>query len=107
MVIRLEDDGQGIDAARITASALSKGIITEEQAGYLSAQEAVSLIFEPGFSTASEVSEVSGRGVGMDIVRSQIGRLNGIIDIQTEPGGRHSVHDPPAAYTRYYQGAAG
>ncbi|MEK3905424.1 MULTISPECIES: chemotaxis protein CheA [unclassified Paenibacillus] len=86
VVIRLEDDGQGIDAARITASALRKGIITEEQAGYLTAQEAVSLIFEPGFSTASEVSEVSGRGVGMDIVRSQIGRLNGIIDIQTEPG---------------------
>ncbi|WP_254075467.1 chemotaxis protein CheA [Paenibacillus tritici] len=86
VVIRLEDDGQGIDAAKIKASALSKGIITEEQAGYLTAQEAVSLIFEPGFSTASEVSEVSGRGVGMDIVRSQIGRLNGIIDIETEPG---------------------
>ncbi|WP_405114463.1 chemotaxis protein CheA [Paenibacillus sp. FSL K6-1217] len=86
VVIRLQDDGQGIDAARITASALSKGIITEEQAGYLTPQEAVGLIFEPGFSTASEVSEVSGRGVGMDIVRSQIGRLNGIIDIQTEPG---------------------
>ncbi|KWX80623.1 hypothetical protein AMQ84_03085 [Paenibacillus riograndensis] len=86
VVIRLEDDGQGIDAGRIKASALGKGIITEEQAGYLTAQEAVHLIFEPGFSTASAVSEVSGRGVGMDIVRSQIGRLNGIIDIETEPG---------------------
>lgn len=86
VVIRLQDDGQGIDAERIKASALGKGIITEEQAGYLTKQEAVALIFEPGFSTASEVSEVSGRGVGMDIVRSQIGRLNGIIDIETEPG---------------------
>ncbi len=86
VVIRLEDDGQGIDASKIKASALGKGIITEEQAGYLTAQEAVHLIFEPGFSTASAVSEVSGRGVGMDIVRSQIGRLNGIIDIETEPG---------------------
>lgn len=86
VVICLEDDGQGIDAGRIKASALGKGIITEEQAGYLTAQEAVHLIFEPGFSTASAVSEVSGRGVGMDIVRSQIGRLNGIIDIETEPG---------------------
>lgn len=86
VVIRLEDDGQGIDAGRIKASALGKGIITEEQAGYLTAQEAVHLVFEPGFSTASAVSEVSGRGVGMDIVRSQIGRLNGIIDIETEPG---------------------
>ncbi|MHA6534224.1 chemotaxis protein CheW [Paenibacillus sp. BAC0078] len=86
VVIRLEDDGKGIDASQIKASALGKGIITEEQAGYLTAQEAVNLIFEPGFSTASEVSDVSGRGVGMDIVRSQIGRLNGIIDIETEPG---------------------
>lgn len=86
VVIRLEDDGQGIDAGKIKASALSKGIITEEQAGYLTAQEAINLIFEPGFSTAAEVSEVSGRGVGMDIVRSQIGRLNGIIDIETVPG---------------------
>lgn len=86
VVIRLEDDGKGIDADRIKASALGKGIITEEQAGYLSVREAVNLIFEPGFSTASEVSDVSGRGVGMDIVRSQIGRLNGIIDIETEPG---------------------
>ncbi|MEK3670613.1 chemotaxis protein CheA [Paenibacillus sp. FSL R10-2771] len=86
VVIRLEDDGQGIDAGKIKASALSKGIITEEQAGFLTAQEAIHLIFEPGFSTAAEVSEVSGRGVGMDIVRSQIGRLNGIIDIETVPG---------------------
>ncbi|MNO41705.1 Chemotaxis protein CheA [compost metagenome] len=86
VVIRLEDDGQGIDAGKIKASALGKGIITEEQAGYLTTQEAVHLIFEPGFSTASQVSDVSGRGVGMDIVRSQIGRLNGIIDIETEPG---------------------
>ncbi|WP_245647857.1 chemotaxis protein CheA [Paenibacillus borealis] len=86
VVIRLEDDGQGIDAGRIKASALSKGIISEEKAGYLTDQEAIHLIFEPGFSTAAEVSEVSGRGVGMDIVRSQIGRLNGIIDIETVPG---------------------
>ncbi|MCG7375417.1 chemotaxis protein CheA [Paenibacillus sp. ACRSA] len=86
VVIRYSDDGKGIDGERIKASALSKGLITEEQASHLTEQEAVHLIFEPGFSTASSVSEVSGRGVGMDIVRSQIGRLNGIIDIDTEPG---------------------
>ncbi|UQZ32282.1 chemotaxis protein CheA [Paenibacillus sp. PK3_47] len=86
VVIRLQDDGKGIDAEKIKASALGKGIITEDQATHLTALEAVHLIFEPGFSTASEVSDVSGRGVGMDIVRSQIGRLNGIIDIETEPG---------------------
>lgn len=86
VVIRLQDDGQGIDADKIKASALDKGIITEDQASHLTPLEAVHLIFEPGFSTASVVSDVSGRGVGMDIVRSQIGRLNGIIEIDTEPG---------------------
>ncbi|MCP1421531.1 two-component system chemotaxis sensor kinase CheA [Paenibacillus xylanexedens] len=84
VVIRYSDDGKGIDGEKIKASALGKGIISEEQAARLTTQEAVHLIFEPGFSTASSVSEVSGRGVGMDIVRSQIGRLNGIIDIDTE-----------------------
>ncbi|MFX3650468.1 MAG: chemotaxis protein CheA [Paenibacillus sp.] len=86
VVIRFSDDGKGIDGEKIKASALGKGIISEEQAARLTTQEAVHLIFEPGFSTASSVSEVSGRGVGMDIVRSQIGRLNGIIDIDTEVG---------------------
>lgn len=86
VVIRFSDDGKGIDGEQIKVSALKKGLITEEQAARLNAQEAVHLIFEPGFSTASTVSDVSGRGVGMDIVRSQIGRLNGIIDIDTEVG---------------------
>lgn len=86
VVIRYSDDGKGIDGEKIKASALGKGIISEEQAARLTTQEAVHLIFEPGFSTASSVSEVSGRGVGMDIVRSQIGRLNGIIDIDTKVG---------------------
>lgn len=86
VVIRFSDDGKGIDGEKIKASAMKKGIITEEQAARLNQQEAVHLIFEPGFSTASTVSDVSGRGVGMDIVRSQIGRLNGIIDIDTEVG---------------------
>lgn len=86
VVIRFSDDGKGIDGEKIKASALKKGIITEEQAARLNEHEAVHLIFEPGFSTASTVSDVSGRGVGMDIVRSQIGRLNGIIDIDTEVG---------------------
>ncbi|PYE51214.1 histidine kinase [Paenibacillus barcinonensis] len=86
VVIRYSDDGRGIDGDKIKASALAKGIINEEQAARLNADEAVHLIFEPGFSTASTVSDVSGRGVGMDIVRSQIGRLNGIIDIDTQVG---------------------
>lgn len=68
------------------ASALRKGIITEEEAERLSDYHAICLIFRPGFSTAAAVSEVSGRGVGMDIVRNQIERLNGLIDIDSKAG---------------------
>ncbi|MCR8632463.1 chemotaxis protein CheA [Paenibacillus radicis (ex Xue et al. 2023)] len=85
VVITVEDDGAGIIPERIKASALRKGIISEEEAGRLSDHSAMYLIFQPGFSTAASVSEVSGRGVGMDIVRNQIERLNGLIDIQSTP----------------------
>lgn len=83
VVITVEDDGGGIRPDIIKQSAVRKGLITEEQAGRLTEQEAVHLIFQPGFSTASAVSEISGRGVGMDIVRNQIERLNGLISIKT------------------------
>ncbi|EGL16481.1 MULTISPECIES: chemotaxis protein CheA [unclassified Paenibacillus] len=86
VVIYVQDDGAGIDPARMIRSALEKGIITREEAGLLSEREAVELIFRPGFSTASTVSDVSGRGVGMDIVRSHIEKLNGLIDIETRLG---------------------
>ncbi|MGF7045884.1 two-component system chemotaxis sensor kinase CheA [Paenibacillus sp. DS2015] len=86
VVIYVEDDGAGIDAERMRSSALSKGIISPEEAGLLSDREAIHLIFRPGFSTASKVSDISGRGVGMDIVRSHIENLNGLIDIETELG---------------------
>jgi two-component system chemotaxis sensor kinase CheA len=83
VVITVEDDGGGIRPDVIKQSAVRKGLITEELAGRLTEQEAVHLIFQPGFSTASAVSEISGRGVGMDIVRNQIERLNGLISIRT------------------------
>ncbi|WP_217561672.1 chemotaxis protein CheA [Paenibacillus sp. GbtcB18] len=86
VVIYVQDDGAGIDPARMIRSALEKGVITQEEAGQLSEREAVELIFRPGFSTASIVSDVSGRGVGMDIVRSHIEKLNGLIDIETRLG---------------------
>lgn len=86
VLIVVEDDGAGIHPEKIAASAVRKGLLTEEEASGLSAREAVHLIFKPGFSTATQVSEVSGRGVGMDIVRSNIERLNGLIDIETEWG---------------------
>lgn len=86
VVITVEDDGAGIDADKIRKSAVRKGLLTAEEAARLTDQDAIQLIFEAGFSTASEVSEISGRGVGMDIVRNDIERLNGLIDIRTKPG---------------------
>ncbi|MBW7474290.1 chemotaxis protein CheA [Paenibacillus oenotherae] len=86
VVIYVEDDGAGIDPARMRQSALAKGLLTSEEAGLISDRDAIELIFRPGFSTASVVSDVSGRGVGMDIVRSHIEKLNGLIDIDTVLG---------------------
>jgi len=86
VVVIVEDDGNGIDAEKIKESAIKKGILTEEKAETLSDVEAVQLIFKPGFSTASQVSDISGRGVGMDIVRSHIEKLSGTIEIETKKG---------------------
>ncbi len=86
VVIEIEDDGAGISADKIRESAVGKGIIDRAGAVRLSDRETIDLIFHPGFSTASKVSDVSGRGVGMDIVRTEIERLNGLIDIDTQSG---------------------
>lgn len=86
IVITLEDDGRGMDPAKLKASALKKGLINEETAGRMSDREAFDLIFTPGFSTAGVVSDVSGRGVGMDIVRTQIEQINGTVELHTAPG---------------------
>ena len=85
IVIDVEDDGKGIDTERVVASAVTKGLLSKEAADQLSPQEAIDLIFLAGLSTAKAVSDVSGRGVGMDIVRDRIERLNGSIAI-TSPG---------------------
>lgn len=86
VVVYVEEDGAGIDPVRMKRSALEKGIITREDAEQLSDKESIELIFRPGFSTAQAVSDISGRGVGMDIVRSHIEKLNGLIDIETRLG---------------------
>jgi two-component system chemotaxis sensor kinase CheA len=86
VVLYVENDGAGIDPNKMKKSALNKGVITAEEAEQLSDSEAIQLIFRPGFSTAAVVSDVSGRGVGMDIVRSHIEKLNGLIDIETKLG---------------------
>ncbi len=86
IVISVSDDGGGIDPEKLRQKAVDKGLITAEAAACLSKQESINFIFYPGFSTAKQVSDVSGRGVGMDIVRAHIEKINGIIDIDTEVG---------------------
>ncbi|MEA4882361.1 MAG: chemotaxis protein CheA [Clostridia bacterium] len=86
IVIQVSDDGQGIDTEAVKASAVRKGQISEEAAARLSTKDAMNLIFAPGLSTAEVVDEVSGRGVGMDIVRKNIERLNGSVSIDSVPG---------------------
>ncbi len=84
--IEVRDDGRGLDAEKLKAKAIEKGLITPEQAARLSEQEAWQLIFAPGFSTAAVVSDVSGRGVGMDVVKTNIERLGGRVEIQSSLG---------------------
>lgn len=86
VLITVKDDGGGIDTDRLRQKAVEKELLTYEEAEALSDHEAIQLIFHPGFSTANRLSDVSGRGVGMDIVRTDIERLNGMIDIETEKG---------------------
>lgn len=86
VVISIRDDGAGIDADKLRSSAISKGLLSKNEVQRLTDEEALHLIFRPGFSTATEVSDVSGRGVGMDIVRNNIERMSGMIDIETVKG---------------------
>ncbi|MTV27069.1 hypothetical protein FTX61_16845 [Nitriliruptoraceae bacterium ZYF776] len=85
--IEIADDGAGIDADKLRAKAVANGVITAEQARLLGDREAHNLIFAPGFSTAAKVTNVSGRGVGMDVVRTNIERIGGTVDVHTELGG--------------------
>jgi two-component system chemotaxis sensor kinase CheA len=86
IVIQIDDDGKGLDPEMLKNKSLEKGIITEKEADSMSDKEAFTLIFRPGFSTAAAVTSVSGRGVGMDVVKTNIEKLNGIIDIDSEVG---------------------
>jgi two-component system, chemotaxis family, sensor kinase CheA len=86
VVIEISDDGKGLDGEVLAISAVSKGLLTIEQAHAMSDKEKINLIFLPGFSTAVEVSDVSGRGVGMDVVKTNLDKLGGNIDITSEPG---------------------
>ena len=86
VVIEVRDDGRGMDTNKLRAQAVEKAILKQEEATRLSEQEILNLIFEPGFSTAVAVTEVSGRGVGMDVVRSAMGKLKGTVHVSTQLG---------------------
>ncbi len=86
IVVTVEDDGRGIDPNEIRKRAIDKNLITEQEAMSISDKDILNFIFIPGFSTASKVTNVSGRGVGLDVVKANITKLNGIIDLQSTPG---------------------
>ena len=89
--IEISDDGAGIDPAKIAAKALESGVVTAEQLRGMGPRDVINLIFEPGFSTAEAVTNVSGRGVGMDVVRTNIEKIGGTVDVVSEPGVRTSL----------------
>lgn len=86
IIIRIRDDGRGIDPAKVREAAVRKGLLSEEAARRMPDSEAVNLIWSPGFSTARTVTDVSGRGVGLDVVHKNIEKLNGSVEILTAPG---------------------
>ena len=86
IVIEINDDGRGIDVEKVKKKAIERGIITEEDSRRMTDAEAVNIIFLPGFSTADKVTDVSGRGVGMDVVRTNISKINGSVEVTTQKG---------------------
>ena len=86
VVIEVKDDGNGIDVEKVKAKAIERGTITEEQAAIMSDKEIINLLFLPSFSTAKTISDVSGRGVGLDVVRSKIESLSGEVDVKSTLG---------------------
>lgn len=90
--ISISDDGAGIDASRLKEKAIARGLITSEQANDMSEREALRLIFHPGFSMAEKVTGVSGRGVGMDVVKTNIEKLGGAVGIDTQAGAGTTIN---------------
>jgi two-component system chemotaxis sensor kinase CheA len=86
VVVEVEDDGAGIDLERVGALAVERGLVTREALATMNANDLAELVFAPGFSTASAVTELSGRGVGMDAVRTAVGRIGGIVTLHSESG---------------------
>ena len=86
ILIDIQDDGRGIDGKKLVEKAISNGVLSKEDAAQLSPRDQLALIFEAGLSTAREVTAISGRGVGMDVVRSNVERIGGIVEVDSKPG---------------------
>ncbi|MCM2350939.1 MAG: ATP-binding protein [Bacteriovoracaceae bacterium] len=86
IIVSITDDGRGLKRDKILNKAIEKGILSHAQTETLSDREILNLIFMPGFSTAGTISNVSGRGVGMDVVKSNIQKIGGLVDISSEEG---------------------
>ena len=86
IVIRIQDDGRGIPLEKVRAKALARGLVSEAELATMEPREIVNLIFLPGFSTAEKVTDVSGRGVGMDVVRTNIRKINGSVEVESDQG---------------------
>ncbi len=86
MIVEITDDGAGIDASKVKTKAIEKSLLTHEEADRMGDTELLALIFRPGFSTADEITEISGRGVGLDVVQTVLHRLKGSVDIETRVG---------------------
>jgi two-component system, chemotaxis family, sensor kinase CheA len=91
VIIEISDDGAGLDSEKLRRKAVEKGLITAEQSARMSEREATNLIFLPGFSTAEKVTNVSGRGVGMDVVKTNIDKIGGTVDVQSKAGAGTTV----------------
>jgi len=86
ILIDIQDDGRGIDGKKLVEKAIANGVVTKDEAAQLSPRDQLALIFEAGLSTAKEVTAISGRGVGMDVVRSNVERIGGIVEVDSKPG---------------------
>lgn len=86
LIVEIADDGAGVNVSKIKTKAVAAKLITAEQAGEMAEEEVFDLIFRPGFSTADQITEISGRGVGLDVVRNVLSRMKGTVEVETEPG---------------------
>ena len=105
IIIGIADDGRGLNTERIKAKALANGLATEAELEKMSEAQIHKFIFAPGFSTAAQVTSVSGRGVGMDVVRTNIDQIGGTIDVKSVPGEGSSLHHQDSADARHRLGA--